>query len=128
MWVLFAGAGIVLYQTSETWAAEEEPVTHDSGQVDAVKYLGFVMFGESHSRAYISQHVQSWSRDGAMPFSADPRYSAVKIACQLPRSRSAVVRLTHCCGTGPSLVRASHYSGTGTPPCHHAQRLSTVQR
>ncbi|CAM9299589.1 unnamed protein product, partial [Laminaria digitata] len=44
VWILFAGAGGVLYQTSEEWAAEEDPVTHDEGQVQAVKYLAFGMF------------------------------------------------------------------------------------
>lgn len=46
VWVLLAVAGAVLYDTSETWAAEEEPVIHDSGQVDAVKYLSYGMFGQ----------------------------------------------------------------------------------
>lgn len=43
---LVAGSGVVLYQTSESWAAEEEPRSHDSGQIAAAEYLSYVMFGE----------------------------------------------------------------------------------
>ncbi|CAM9834935.1 unnamed protein product, partial [Hapterophycus canaliculatus] len=42
---IIGGAGAMLFQTAETWAAEEEPRTHDDGQIDAAEYLSYVMFG-----------------------------------------------------------------------------------
>lgn len=44
---LFVGGGAMLVLTSDTWAEEEEPRTHDDGQIKAAKYLGYTMFGES---------------------------------------------------------------------------------
>lgn len=46
VWAILAGAGAMLFQTAETWAAEEEPRVHDDGQISAAKYLSYAMFGE----------------------------------------------------------------------------------
>lgn len=46
VWGILAGAGAMLFQTSDTWAAEEEPRIHDDGQINAAKYLSYIMFGE----------------------------------------------------------------------------------
>lgn len=36
----------MLYATSASWAAEEEPKTHEPGQINAALYLSYIMFGE----------------------------------------------------------------------------------
>lgn len=46
VWAILAGSGAMLFQTAETWAAEPEPRVHDDGQINAAKYLSYVMFGE----------------------------------------------------------------------------------
>lgn len=50
VWAILAGSGGMLLQTAEAWAAEEEPRVHDDGQVNAAKYLSYVMFGETLTR------------------------------------------------------------------------------
>ena len=97
VWILFAGAGGLLYQTSETWAAEEEPVIHDSGQVDAVKYAAFGMFGESYTS---SVKFRSWSRDSVIPFQCGPPVYVVRWKSLVTASRprpTVEARLTHYC-------------------------------
>ncbi|CAM9190959.1 unnamed protein product, partial [Ectocarpus sp. 12 AP-2014] len=44
VWAILAGAGVMLLQTSETWGAEEEPRIHSDGEVNAAKYLSYIMF------------------------------------------------------------------------------------
>lgn len=46
VWAILAGAGGMLFQTADAWAAEPEPRVHDDGQINAAKYLSYVMFGE----------------------------------------------------------------------------------
>ena len=46
VWAILAGAGAMLFQTADAWAAEPEPRVHDDGQINAAKYLSYVMFGE----------------------------------------------------------------------------------
>lgn len=57
---ILAGAGAMLYQTSEMWAAEEEPRVHNDGQINAAQYLSYIMFGEDSV-----QHL--WISDGWTP-------------------------------------------------------------
>ncbi|CAN0256233.1 unnamed protein product, partial [Ectocarpus sp. 8 AP-2014] len=45
VWAILAGAGVMLLHTSETWGAEEEPRIHSDGEVNAAKYLSYIMFG-----------------------------------------------------------------------------------
>lgn len=49
LWLILAMIGVgglVLIQTAATWEAEEEPKTHEDGEIIAMEYLGYFMFGK----------------------------------------------------------------------------------
>eukprot|EP00903_Cladosiphon_okamuranus_P019573 g18001.t1 len=44
VWAVLAGAGGMLLQTADAWAAEPEPRVHDDGQINAAKISSYIMF------------------------------------------------------------------------------------
>lgn len=47
---LLAAGGVILSQTSESWAAEEEPRSHSENEIYAIQGLSYTLFGELVNR------------------------------------------------------------------------------
>lgn len=50
VFALLAAGGVVMSQTSESWAAEDEPKIHSDNEIHTIQGLSYTLYGEPVNR------------------------------------------------------------------------------